>query len=72
MAVIHVHQAKDGTKTYRVRVRRKGQPTQTASLSTLQADRPWATMIEGDIIAGRHFPSTKPEHSLNALLARYV
>lgn len=63
MATINVHQAKDGTKTFRVRVRRKGQPVQTASFSTLKDARQWATMIEGDIIAGRHFPNKKkPVH----------
>ena len=72
MTAINVHQAKDGTKTHRVRVRRRGQPTQTASFSTLQAARQWATMIEGDIIAGRHFPNKKPKHTLNELLDRYV
>jgi hypothetical protein len=29
-------------------------------------------MIEGDIIAGRHFPNKKPKHTLNELLDRYV
>ena len=72
MAAINVHQAKDGTMTYRVRVRRRGQPTQTASFSTLKAARQWATMIEGDIIAACHFPNKKPKHTLNALLDRYV
>jgi len=73
MAAINVHQANDGTKTFRVRVRRKGQPVQTASFSTLKDARQWATMIEGDIIAGRHFPNKKkPVHTLNELLDRYV
>jgi hypothetical protein len=39
MAAINVHQAKDGTKTYRVRVRRKGQTVQTASFPSLQDAR---------------------------------
>jgi len=72
MAAINVHQANDGTKTFRVRVRRKGQPVQTASFSTLKDARQWATMIEGDIIASRHFPNKKPTHTLNELLDRYV
>jgi len=29
-------------------------------------------MIEGEIIAGRHFPNKKPKHILVALLGRYV
>jgi len=72
MAAINVHQAKDGTKTYRVRVRRKGEPTQTASFSSLKDARQWATMMEGEIIAGRHFPTSKPKHTLSELLDRYV
>src|SRR5712691_1250932 len=72
MATINVHQAKDGSKTYRVRVRQKGQPVQTASFSTLKDAKRWATMIEGDLIAGRHFPASKPKHTLVELLDRYV
>ena len=72
MATINVHQAKDGTKTYRVRVRRKGEPTQTASFPSLKDARQWATMMEGEIIAGRHFPTSKPKHTLSELLDRYV
>jgi hypothetical protein len=63
MATINVHQAKDGIKTYRVRVRRKGEPAQTASFATLKDARQWATMIEGQIIEGRHFPRKKPCHN---------
>jgi len=72
MATINVHQAKDGSKTYRVHVRQKGQPVQTASFSTLKDAKRWATMIEGDLIAGRHFPASKPKHTLVELLDRYV
>ena len=72
MATINTHKAKDGTLTYRVRVRCKGERVQTASFPTLKDARKWATMIEGDIIAGRHFPDKKPKHTLNALLDRYV
>jgi hypothetical protein len=72
MAAINVHQAKDGTKTYRVRVRRKGEPTQTASFSSLKDARQWVTMMEGEIIGGRHFPTSKPKHTLSELLDWYV
>ncbi len=56
MATINVHPVKDGSKTYRVRGRRKGQPVQSASFSSLKDVRKWATMIEGEIIAGRGHP----------------
>jgi len=72
MATINTHKAKDGTLTYRVRVRRRGERVQTASFPTLKDARKWATMMEGDIIAGRHFPDKKPKHTLNELLDRYV
>ena len=72
MAASNVHQAKDGTKTYRVRVRRKGQPVQTTSFPSLKDTRIWATVIEGEIIAGKHCPASKPKHTLCALLDRYV
>jgi hypothetical protein len=72
MAAINVYQTKDGTKTYRVRVRRRSEPTQTASFSSLKDARNWATMIEGEIIAGKHFPGSKPKHTLSELLDRYV
>ena len=72
MAAINVHQAKDGTKTYRVRVRRKGPTVQTASFPSMQDARKWATMIATEIIAGKYFPASKPKHTLSALLDRYV
>ena len=72
MAAMHVHQAKDGTKTYRIRVRRKGEPIQTASFPSLKDAHQWATMMEGEIIAGRHFPIGKPKHTLSELLDWYV
>jgi len=72
MATINVHQAKDGMKTFRVRIRRKGEPTQTASFPSLKDARKWATMIEGEMIAGKHFPVSKPKHTLSELLDRYV
>src|SRR5262249_30898064 len=72
MATIHTHQAKDGTKTYGVCVRRQGELTQTATFPSLRDARIWATMVEGDIIAGRHFPTRKPKHTLSASLERYV
>lgn len=72
MATINIHKAKDGNLSYRVRIQRKGHPVQTATFSTLKEARKWATMIEGDIIAGRHFPNKKPKHTLNELLDKYT
>jgi len=64
MATINVHQTKDGSKAYRVRIRRKGQPVQTASFSSLKDARKWATMI------GRlrlHFFPSHYGHHLNPI-----
>src|SRR5213596_2068011 len=44
---INSHKAKDGTITYHVRVRRKGEPTQCAVFPTLSQARKYATMVEG-------------------------
>ncbi len=52
MATINTHRSKDGTLTYRVRVRMRGQQTQTASFPSLKDARKWATMIEGQMIEG--------------------
>ena len=72
MATINMHQAKDGTKTYRVRVRRRGHASQTASFPTLRAAKQWATMIEGQVIEGKHFPTkASTKHTLSELLTRY-
>ena len=51
---------------------RKGEPTQTATFRSLKEAQKYATMIEGDIISGRHFPAKKPQHSLHELMERYT
>jgi hypothetical protein len=71
MATINVHTSKTGITTYRVRIQRKGQRTQTATFPTLKEAKKGATMIEGEIIAGRHFPLKRP-HTLAELLDRYT
>ena len=72
MAAINVHKAKNGTISYRVRVRVKGQPLQTASFPDIKSARKWATMVEGQAIAGKHFPQKKPQHSLSELIDKYL
>ena len=70
MASIDTYVTKTGSTMYRVRVQRKGHKTQTATFPTLRDARKWATMIEGQIIEGRHF-SVKSTHTLAELLDRY-
>jgi len=71
MATINTHKAKDGTLSYRVRIQRKGQKTQSATFSTLSQARKFATLAEARIIEGRYFPATKTPHTLSELLERY-
>jgi hypothetical protein len=71
MATINVYQAQDGSKTYRVRIRRRGEQTQTATFANVKDAKRWATTIEGQMIEGRHFPNKKTPHTLNELLDRY-
>jgi integrase len=72
MATINSHKAKDGSVSYRVRIQRKGCKTQTATFPSLREARKWGTMVEGEIIAGRHFPErTKKQYTLAELLERY-
>src|SRR5207249_5261293 len=63
---------KDGTLSYRVRVRMKGQPLQTASFPTLRDAQKWAKLREGEMLAGKHFPEKKPQQTLSVLIARYT
>jgi hypothetical protein len=60
MATIDQRPGPDGKLVYRVRVRRKGTPTQTATFTKLADAKQWAQMIEGRVLEGRHFPNTKP------------
>src|SRR5262245_2171992 len=71
MATINAHTSKTGQTTYRVRVQKKGYPTQTATFPSLREARRWATMIEGQIAEGRHFPQ-KSTHTLSELITRYI
>jgi integrase len=71
MATINTHRAKDGSVSYRVRIQRKGHKVLTSTHPTLKDANRWATMVEGDIIAGRHFP-TKSKHTLAELLDKYA
>src|SRR3989442_1794089 len=71
MATINTHRGKDGTLSYRVRIRMRGQPTQSASFPSLKDARRWAAMIEGQMIEGRHFPEKKFSHTFSELIALY-
>src|SRR5215510_5504199 len=71
MATIQQYRAKDGSVSYRVRIQRQGHPVQSATFPTRQDAVKWSMMVEGDIIAGRHFPEKKPAHTLSELITLY-
>ena len=63
----------DGKTVYRVRVRRKGYTTQTATFSKLSEAKKWAQMTESAMLEGRHFTATEAKkHTLGALIDRYI
>ena len=73
MATINKHTANDDKVTYRVRVRMKGYPIQTASFARLTDARKWAQQTESAIREGRHFKTTEAKrHTLAELIDRYV
>jgi len=73
MAAIDRRQGADGRPVYRVRVRHKGTPPQTATFSKLSDAKRWAQMTKGRVVEGHHFPSTKPtRHTWAEALDRYT
>jgi integrase len=70
MASIDTYTTKAGRIMYRCRVQRKGHKTQTASFLTRKEAVRFGQMVEGDIIAGRHFPQKPKGHTLSELLVR--
>jgi hypothetical protein len=71
MATINTHTSNTGQPTYRVRIRMKGQPIQTASFHTLKDAQRWAKMREDEMLAGRHFPEKRQQYTLSELISRY-
>jgi integrase len=73
MATIERRTGKDGQLVYRVKVRRRGSPPQTATFSKLSDARKWAQVTEGAAIEGRRFPTAEAKrHTLSDLLERYI
>lgn len=73
MATIEKRTLKDGAFSYRVKVRLKGFPVQTASFERKTDAREWAKQTEVDIKAGRHFKTTEAKrHTLAELIDRYL
>lgn len=73
MATIQTRQTADGKNTYRVMVRLKGHPPQTATFTRLTDARRWAQQTESAIREGRHFHTTEAKkRTLADLIDRYV
>ena len=73
MATIDVRKGEDGKTVYRVRIRRKGYSTQTATFNTRSEAKKWIAVTEGAIFEKRHFnirESTK--HTLGDAIERYM
>lgn len=72
MATIQARTGKDGSTTYRVMVRLKGHPAQTATFERKTDAKRWAAQTETAIREGRHFKTVEAKrHTLDDLLDRY-
>ena len=73
MAVIEKRANPSGDIVYRVKVRLKGCPPQTATFSRITDAKKWAQDTESAIRDGRHFKNTQAKrHTLGDLIDRYV
>ena len=72
MAAIEKRTASDGTTSYRVKVRLRGQPVQSATFASLTKAKQWATQTEAAIREGRHFQTAEAKrHTLAEAIERY-
>lgn len=71
MATIQKRETSTGTTAYRVMVRLKGYPPETATFSRLTDARAWAQKTEADMKAGRHFGESK-RHTFGELVSEYT
>lgn len=73
MANIQERKSKDGKASYKVVVRLKGFPTQTATFERKTDAKKWAQQTEAAIREGRHFKTTEAKkHTLSDLIDRYI
>lgn len=72
MANIQKRVSKSGETSYRVQVRLKGHPAETASFERLTDARKWAQQTESAIREGRHFKTVEAKkHTLAQTIERY-
>ncbi|NCC61234.1 MAG: site-specific integrase [Verrucomicrobiae bacterium] len=73
MASIEKRTDSEGETSFRVKVRLKGYPVQSATFARLTDARKWASKIETDIREGRHFKYAEAKkHTLGELIDRYI
>lgn len=70
MASIEKRIVKDGSISYRVKIRMKGRSPESATFERLTDAREWSKKIEADMKANRHFGSSK-RHTLAELIDDY-
>ena len=72
MAAIEKRTASDGTTSYRVKIRLRGQPVQSATFASLTKAKQWGTQTEAAIREGRYFQTVEAKrHTLAAAIERY-
>ena len=72
MASIEERTQEDGATTFRVKVRLKGHPVQSASFASKTKAKQWATQTEAAIREGRHFKTSEAKrHTLAEAIERY-
>ncbi|MCX7111778.1 MAG: tyrosine-type recombinase/integrase [Proteobacteria bacterium] len=72
MATIEKRETENGKATYRVKVRMKGHPVQTATFNRLSDARKWVQDTESAIREGRHFKTAEAKrHTLGEMIDRY-
>jgi integrase len=73
MANIEKRTTQDGKTSYRVKVRLKGYPAQSATFDRLTDAKKWAQHTEAAIREGRHFKTAEAKrHTLAELIDRYL
>lgn len=73
MATIEKRETQDGKTSYRVKVRLKGYPVQTATFSKMTDAKKWVQDTESAIREGRHFKTTEAKkHTFAELIDRYT
>ena len=72
MALIEKRMTDDGKISYRVRIRIKGSPQESATFARLTDAKKWVQSIESAIRENRHFKVTEAKrHTLSELIDRY-